>query len=573
MQPVLSEIIISIKQTIMAKRMLFRSFYFLFLFLFINSQQSFSQKIFKTYYDYLNLKIKEEYQIDKEGLKNGYYKSYYENKGAYEVGQYKDDQKTGMWRIYELDGKLKEEGNYVDNEYNGLVKVWINGAGYHYLGADHYYDKGEEIRTITYYREGGIQSDIKKDGECKFLYKNGKPAKVWQSQNGKAVLSTVKIWSIEGELFEVQKQFGNVLYVYNSDVEYDYSGEISNQIGYYIKPPTKYEADSAGWKILIYKGDEYYPTFIVQKEKLDTVIVQTYKLKEQKAIPDLLWNLRFLNNPDIYLSTVYTYTGKNSDGTINTVKESYDVTGNLKQEVGITDILNGQYRFTAKSQSQLNKQTGSLNISISEISDPKAKKYPSADDESSETGKIKGSILNTKQSFEYDKSTSELTIFIDNKKYLVANISLFRAIPKIIEENWHSVQSDKGSKMHDLEKCLNLLDNSCQTFFYYANIIQIYDNNGFVKMTLTNPEPKKYSYYFRGNEKLEEPIVLEFKNETNSLNLKVTPDNKTIFDQFTILDFVSDKILFEPKETVGFLRNDGMDIGQELLKFANKYKE
>lgn len=170
----------------------------LLLLLSCTAFQSYSQKIMKTYYDYYNTKLKEEYQIDKNGFKNGYYKSYSQNKMPYEVGQYKNDLKTGIWKTYDADGKLKQEANFKEDEYNGLVKVWVNGRGYHYLGADHYYDTGDEIRTVMYYQEGGIQSDIRKDGECKYLYPNGKPAKIWQNRNFKPVASSVKIWSDDG---------------------------------------------------------------------------------------------------------------------------------------------------------------------------------------------------------------------------------------------------------------------------------------------------------------------------------------------------------------------------------------
>lgn len=320
---------------------------------------SYSQKIMKTYYDYYNIKLKEEYQIDKNGYKNGYYKSFHENKLPKEVGQYKGDLQTGIWKTYQEDGKLYQEATFKEDEYNGITKVWRNGKGFHKLSVVRYFEMGNEIRTIEYYEEGGIQSDIKKDGECKYLYRNTKPAKIWQNQNFKEVSSSVKIWSKDGKPFELQKKVRGINFTYDSDVEFDWTGKSTDSGGYYITTPTKIIGDSAGWKITVYAAgevgmeianarrreysrQEFFKSFEIKKDKADTTIIFKYLLSvhEVSEKENLLLDLEFLDHPKTYLlEDLICYNSKPSSTDKTTIKTTYNEEGKvIKKETGISSI-------------------------------------------------------------------------------------------------------------------------------------------------------------------------------------------------------------------------------------------
>ena len=336
--------------------------------IFMNSEVK-SQKIMRTYYDFYNTRIKEEWQIDKNGFKNGYYKSYFQNKMPYEAGQYKNDFKNGIWKEFEADGKLRLSENYKDGKNDGLAQMWENGTGYHRLLKETYYDSYGTYRETNYYSNGAVQSDIRRDGECKIFYGKDMLAKVWQNQNAEPVPSSIKIWTSEGQPFPLQKIINAVNYKIDSDIEYDWSGEKSGQIGYYITSPTVYTGDSSGWKFTAYGGEYKYAStlpddqwnginlrpagyvFGIEKEKADTIIEMTYLCKESGG--NLLWDLQFLSNSKTYLSETIKYAGKNAKGEINTTKINYDSEGKIiKQETGVSVIYRGQngaeYRFTPK---------------------------------------------------------------------------------------------------------------------------------------------------------------------------------------------------------------------------------
>jgi ribosomal protein L30/L7E len=552
----------------------------LLLILSLAAFHSYSQKIMKTYYDYYNIKLKEEYQIDKNGFKNGYYKSFHQNKMPYEVGQYKDDLKTGVWKTYEEDGKLKEEATFKEDKYNGIAKVWINGKGFHNPGADHYYEMDNEIRTITYYQEGGIQSDIKKDGECKYLYRNTKPAKIWQNQDFKPVSSSVKIWSDDGQPFELQKTVRGINFTYNSDVEFDYSGERSGQIGYYITPPTEFIGDSAGWKIAVYDadvayiGNASYYSFITQKDKADTTIIFTYLLNRNEAgePKNFLWDLKFLDHPKTYLSEAITYISKPRSTDKITIKTTYNDKGEIvKKETGTSQFNRNtdKYIFTSQTQSA-NKTFGVLSVSIEDILESENNAFATSVDPNYR-GKLIGNINNTNYTFEYDKVKNNLTILKSNKKYLTATISLIDVIPEILKDDWISIRSPNVKRDNDLGKCLELLDNSPQSFFYYALDLQLYNENGEAIVTIKNE--KGGSAYSYSSEALGyNSIEKTYKSATATSYLRIKPDNKQILDQMNLFELLSSRIVFDTKQTKGLLRNPNMDFGQELLSFANAYK-
>lgn len=567
------------------------------LILTLLCSQTFAQKVMKTYYDYYNLKLKAEWQIDKDGFKNGYYKSYFQNKMPFEVGQYKNDFKTGIWKEFEADGKLKLSENYKEGKKDGLAQMWENGTGFHRLIKEAYYDTYGAYREIQYYTDGAVQSDIRRDGECKIFYGKDMLAETWQNQDAKTIPSTIKIWTKEGEPFPLQKIINGVSYKIDSDVEYDWSGEKSGQIGYYITPPTIYTADSAGWTIKAYGGEYRYASTLpkdqwngtslrpagyvygIEKEKADTIIEMTYLSKESGG--KLLWDLKFLNNSNTYLSEVVKYAGKNPNGEINTTKINYDADGKaIKQENGVSVIYRGQngaeYRFTPKESSVPDKSIGSLSISYSD-------EPTNIITDLGMAGLIKGKVNNSNYSFEYhynlgqdpityEDKINELLIFKNGKKYLTAKISLVNVIPERVKDNWFSAQSPNIKSDNELSKCLELLDNSPQSFFYYASDLQLYNENSEIVASLK--KEKGGSAYSYSPEALENsPILKSYKSASSIFYLQIKPDNKQIIDQLNLLNLLSSSITFDTKQSKGLLRNANMDFGQELLAFATTYKQ
>lgn len=96
--------------------------------------------------------VKKETFADKK-LKslNGEYEEYNNDKVSLK-GFYRNNNKTGLWMSYDVDGKLKESKVYQENLLNGLYNTyWKNGA----------------IKISGNYIDG------KKIGEWKILYENG----------------------------------------------------------------------------------------------------------------------------------------------------------------------------------------------------------------------------------------------------------------------------------------------------------------------------------------------------------------------------------------------------------------
>lgn len=91
-----------------------------------------AQKVEKEYY--YNGKLKKEYQVNSNGVKNGYYKSYGTNGVLYESSNYKNGEKHGTLTYFFVDnnpGKVNEIINFVDGKRHGEYKKW-NFAGTNY---------------------------------------------------------------------------------------------------------------------------------------------------------------------------------------------------------------------------------------------------------------------------------------------------------------------------------------------------------------------------------------------------------------------------------------------------------
>ena len=188
------------------------------------------------------------------------------------------------------------------------------------------------------------------------------------------------------------------------------------------------------------------------------------------------------------------------------------------------------------------------------------------------TGLVKGKIDNSDYSFEYHydyniKETNQLQIIKNQKKILTATISLLQVLPVGVIDNWRSAQSPMTAPDWDLKKCLEILDESPCSFFYYATEIKIFNDNGGLEMTLSNQESIS-AYSFSAEALLDNPISKTFISPSKTLQLFFKPDNIKIIDQLSTLQVFSDRSSFNPQQSIGLLRNETKDISQELLKFV-----
>jgi len=62
------------------------------------------------------------------GLKDGYWKTYYKNSHINAQGNYTKNLKTGWWQFFCQNGKLIQEANYMQNSVSGNFKKYQNGV-------------------------------------------------------------------------------------------------------------------------------------------------------------------------------------------------------------------------------------------------------------------------------------------------------------------------------------------------------------------------------------------------------------------------------------------------------------
>lgn len=85
-----------------------------------------------TYYDDEKTIVNEKYYTkdgdkndDRDGEKNGIYRSWYENGQIYVECMYVDDMINGLYKSWYEDGQIEEECNYSDGEKEGIYKNGI----------------------------------------------------------------------------------------------------------------------------------------------------------------------------------------------------------------------------------------------------------------------------------------------------------------------------------------------------------------------------------------------------------------------------------------------------------------
>lgn len=118
-------------------------------------------------HSYIENGIKYEYEVDENGLRNGFYKLYYENGQLWVDAFYKDDKLNGFYKSYFNNGQLCIDTVYKNGERNGFYKL--------------YYKNGQLCIDTTYINDeqSGSCKEYNDNGQLWFeaFYKNGKEVK------------------------------------------------------------------------------------------------------------------------------------------------------------------------------------------------------------------------------------------------------------------------------------------------------------------------------------------------------------------------------------------------------------
>ncbi|MFA6924425.1 MAG: hypothetical protein WC223_09255 [Bacteroidales bacterium] len=191
------------------------------------SINAFSQKVVKEYYDIYRTRVKFEYQVDNTtGVKNGYYKSYFESGVIFESGFYNMGKKDGLWNSYDMYGKGQVEGkiNYKNDLQNGESKswCWTDDGKIHYLCDVTIFDMGKEISFVKYYSNGRKSEQKDKNGYFAW-FNDGSPKS--EEKNGKTYIYGVHGNDYIGYFKVIESvSFDSLNVTYSINYSYDIGG-------------------------------------------------------------------------------------------------------------------------------------------------------------------------------------------------------------------------------------------------------------------------------------------------------------------------------------------------------------
>ncbi len=135
----------------------------LLIFLFtISELLSFAQNIQRTYWG-LSSTVHEEFQVNNNGVKHGFYKEYSKKGEIYESGFYTNGQKSGTWTTYDVvlhgTGQIASTMQFSDGKMNGIYKQWCWEKGKRYLCGDYVYENDIEVLGKQFFSNGKIKFD------------------------------------------------------------------------------------------------------------------------------------------------------------------------------------------------------------------------------------------------------------------------------------------------------------------------------------------------------------------------------------------------------------------------------
>jgi hypothetical protein len=158
-----------------------------------------AQKVEREYYP--NFRVKYEWQVNANGVKNGYFKSFATDGVLYEKGFYTNGKKSGLWTSYGImqgyPGEISSTMEYEDGQMNGRYLQYCWNHGKRYTCGDYVYKEGNEIQALQYHdngilqyrrdREKGINEEFFSDGTPSRETKDGKMYTYDKSYQGKYV--------------------------------------------------------------------------------------------------------------------------------------------------------------------------------------------------------------------------------------------------------------------------------------------------------------------------------------------------------------------------------------------------
>lgn len=173
------------------------------------------------------------YQIKDSRIKEGQFETYYSDGSLHQTGDYLNDVRVGLWKVYYATGEKKSYGNY--NSEGKKDSVWVNlyknGAtksignysngdrtgewlGFFDDGTknyiEHYNDTGAFHGTYVDYGterllyDTGVYENGNKTGEWKYYFNSGKPSGVVIYEKGEPVSATY--WNENGKIVNQKKQ-------------------------------------------------------------------------------------------------------------------------------------------------------------------------------------------------------------------------------------------------------------------------------------------------------------------------------------------------------------------------------
>lgn len=310
---------------------------YLTLFLFSYYQMS-SQRVEREYYN--NFRVKYEWQVNSNGLKNGYFRSYATDGALYEKGMYKNGLKTGTWISYGIEqghpNEISSTIEYQDGKMNGKYIQYCWYKGKRYVCGDYFYKNDKEITALKYHNNGKLQYKIDREkGIYDEWFPDGKPAK--ETINGKRYL-----YEFSGESrYVVEISYDSL----DVSVIINYPNKSLRSITYYKKSS---ECLRCGEYIKGYDFNSIGDIKLTEGDK--SVTLDSIKVREAYALYASLPN----PNQKNYLSPYDFKTGsiiyKNSDGSYKETHINKNGTKsfrfyNAKNQIESEELENGTISF------------------------------------------------------------------------------------------------------------------------------------------------------------------------------------------------------------------------------------
>lgn len=133
----------------------------------------------------------EQFQVieNKDGsfIKDGYYKTWFENGQIESQGDYSNNKKTGIWKTWFDNGQIEMECSYKEDSLDGDFKKWFENNKVKATGKMNF---GKcDGKWQTWYDNGQLESDEnylngKSEGKFTYWYQNGQKRLEGEYKNG-----------------------------------------------------------------------------------------------------------------------------------------------------------------------------------------------------------------------------------------------------------------------------------------------------------------------------------------------------------------------------------------------------